>query len=39
MIYVQCNAIVEPADGQIEEGRGLRRFLQRGLQKVDGECI
>ena len=23
--------------GQIKEGRGLRRFLLRGLEKVDGE--
>jgi hypothetical protein len=24
-------------NGQIKEGRGLRRFLLRGLEKVDGE--
>jgi hypothetical protein len=29
--------IVEPVNGQIKEGRGLRRFLLRGLEKVDGE--
>jgi hypothetical protein len=36
-IYAQCKAIVEPVNGQIKEGRGLRRFLLRGLEKVDGE--
>lgn len=29
--------IVEPVNGQIKEGRGLRRFLLRGLEKVDRE--
>jgi hypothetical protein len=28
---------VEPVNGQIKECRGLRRFLLRGLEKVDGE--
>lgn len=28
---------MEPVNGQIKEGRGLRRFLLRGLEKVDGE--
>jgi len=28
---------VEPVNGQIKEGRGLRRFLLRGLEKVDCE--
>jgi hypothetical protein len=36
-IYAQRKAIVEPGNGQIKEGRGLRRFLLRGLEKVDGE--
>ena len=36
-IYAQRKAIVEPVNGQINEGRGLRRFLLRGLEKVDGE--
>ena len=36
-IYAQRKAIVEPVDGQIKEVRGLRRFLLRGLEKVDGE--
>ncbi|CAK6697902.1 IS1182 family transposase [Synechococcus sp. CCY9201] len=36
-IYAQRKAIVEPVNGQIKEARGLRRFLLRGLQKVDGE--
>jgi hypothetical protein len=26
-----------PLNGQIKEGRGLRRFLLRGLEKVDSE--
>ena len=33
-IYAQRKAIVEPVNGQIKEGRGLRRFLLRGLEKV-----
>ena len=36
-IYSQRKAIVEPVNGQIKEARGLRRFLLRGLEKVDGE--
>ena len=36
-IYAQRKAIVEPVNGQIMEARGLRRFLLRGLEKVDGE--
>jgi hypothetical protein len=36
-IYAQRKAIVEPGNGQIKEVRGLRRFLLRGLEKVDGE--
>jgi hypothetical protein len=28
---------VEPVFGQIKEGRGFRRFLLRGLQKIRGE--
>ena len=36
-IYAQRKAIVEPVNGQIKEGRGLRRFLLRGLEKVDCE--
>jgi hypothetical protein len=36
-IYAQRKAIVEPVNGQIKEGRGLRRFLLRRLEKVDGE--
>ena len=36
-IYAQRRAIVEAVNGQIKEGRGLRRFLLRGLEKVDGE--
>ena len=36
-IYAQRKAIEEPVNGQIKEGRGLRRFLLRGLEKVDCE--
>ncbi len=36
-IYAQRKAIVEPVNGQIKEARGLRRFLLRGLEEVDGE--
>lgn len=37
MIYAQRKAIGEPVNGQIKEGRGLRRFLLRRLGKVDAE--
>jgi hypothetical protein len=30
---------VEPVFGQTKEGRGLRRFLLRGLEKVKGEWL
>ena len=36
-IYAQRKVIVEPVNGQIKEARGLRRFLLRGLEKVDAE--
>jgi hypothetical protein len=36
-IYAQRKAIVEPVNGQIKEARGLRRFLLRGMEKVDAE--
>jgi len=36
-IYAQRKAIVEPVNGQIKEARGLRRFLLRGLEKVECE--
>ncbi|MFM9087468.1 MAG: transposase, partial [Cyanobium sp.] len=36
-LYAQRKAIVEPVNGQVKEVRGLRRFLLRGLRKVDGE--
>jgi transposase len=36
-IYAQRKTIVEPVNGQIKEARGLRRFMLRGLEKVDGE--
>jgi hypothetical protein len=36
-IYAQRKAIVEQVNGQIKEAKGLRRFLLRGLEKVDAE--
>jgi transposase len=36
-IYAQRKTIVEPVNGQIKEARGLRRFLLRGVEKVDPE--
>jgi transposase len=36
-IYAQRKAIVEPVNGQIKEARGLRRFLLRSMEKVNGE--
>lgn len=36
-VYKQRKAIVEPVFGQIKEGRGFRRFLLRGVEKVRGE--
>jgi len=36
-IYARRKAIVEPVNGQIKECRSLRRFLLRGLEKVNGE--
>jgi len=32
--YARRKAIVEPVFGQVEQGRGFRRFSQRGLPKV-----
>lgn len=36
-VYAKRKAIVEPVFGQCKEGRGFRRFLLRGLEKVRGE--
>lgn len=36
-LYSRRKVIVEPVFGQIKEGRGFRRFLLRGMQKVRGE--
>jgi transposase len=36
-IYAKRKTIVEPVFGQMKECRGLRRFLLRGLEKVNGE--
>ena len=36
-IYAQRKWIVEPVFGQIKQGRGMRGFLFRGLEKVRGE--
>ena len=38
-IYARRKTIVEPVFGQAKEGRGLRRFLLRGLEKVNGEWL
>jgi transposase len=35
--YAKRKAIAEPAIGQIKEARGFRRFLLRGVGKVDAE--
>lgn len=36
-IYARRKCIVEPAFGQIKQGRGFRRFSFRGLEKVRAE--
>ena len=36
-VYAQRKGIVEPVFGQIQQGRGMRGFLLRGLEKVRGE--
>jgi transposase len=36
-IYARRKAIVEPVNGVLKEQRGMRRFRQRGLNKVAGE--
>jgi hypothetical protein len=36
-VYAKRKTIVEPVFGQTKEGRGLRRFLLRGLEQVHGE--
>jgi len=36
-IYARRKAVVEPVFGQIKEARGFRRFLLRGLRKVQAE--
>jgi hypothetical protein len=38
-IYARRKTIVEPVCGQTKKGRGLRRFLLRGLEKVNGEWL
>lgn len=35
--YALRKTIVEPVFGQIKEGRGFRRFMLRGVEKVTGE--
>ena len=37
VIYGKRKEIVEPVFGQMKQARGLRQFLLRGLEKVDGE--
>jgi len=36
-LYARRKVIVDPVFGQIKEGRGFRRFLLRGVQKIRGE--
>src|SRR6266567_3980776 len=36
-VYKMRKAVVEPVFGQIKEQRGFRRFLLRGLTRVEGE--
>jgi len=36
-IYARRKAVVEPVFGQIKEARGFRRFMLRGLRKVQAE--
>jgi IS5 family transposase len=36
-VYAKRKTIPKPVFGQIKEGRGLRRFLMRGMEKVHGE--
>jgi len=36
-VYKMRKAVVEPVFGQIKEGRGFRRFLLRGLARVEAE--
>ncbi len=38
-IYARRKTIVEPVFGQAKEGRGLSRFLLRGLEEVNGEWL
>jgi hypothetical protein len=37
--YAKRKEIAEPVIGQIKEARGFRRFLLRGLEKVDAEWL
>jgi transposase len=37
LLYAARKHIVEPVFGQIKSGRGIRKFLQRGLEKVSAE--
>jgi len=36
-LYKMRKAVVEPVFAQIKEQRGFRRFLLRGLRRVEGE--
>ena len=36
-VYAARKGIVEPVFGQIKQARGIRQFLLRGLEKVQGE--
>jgi len=36
-VYAARKCVVEPVFGQIKQARGIRQFLLRGIQKVQGE--
>lgn len=38
-IYSRRKAIVEPVNGVLKEQRGMRRFRQRGLERVAVEWV
>jgi Transposase DDE domain len=37
VVYAARKCVVEPVFGQIKQARGIRQFLLRGIQKVQGE--
>ena len=36
-VYARRKAIVEPVNGQIQQARGFRQFLRRGVERVSQE--